>query len=474
MSQITQKFNRFSVFLIVACAFYGFNLVYTFQDSRFHLHSLWLVLGIGVVVTGFLAFLVVPLLTKVNRRYFFLGLAIVAFGLRFGWIIWVATPPISDFLDMHNAASSAAGGNFAFIHSDYFVRWNYQLGFTLYEALIIKLFGSSLFVLKLFNVLFSVGTAFAIYGIARQLFGEVSGRIAALLYALYLPPILMCTVLTNQHLSTFLFTLGVYYAVRIGPLRLRMLGVGLCFGLGHLIRPLGSFYLTVFLAYIVFLFFSPSFRDKRKALLKHTAGAVLVFLVLQQLFSYSLVATGVTNGPLASREPYWKFMVGLNQATNGGWSPEDDTYAITYPLGAARNEAEWSKIKERLENKDQVTSLLARKFKIMWGTNDAAPFWSLVGTEQLNLQTLLRQIERMSYLLLSALGCIALVTLLVAKPTRVKEGLILVLFLVGGYAVFHLVIEVQTRYRLDIIPLFLIVAGYGAVVIGRGGNSPKD
>ena len=47
-------------------------------------------------------------------------------------------------------------------------------------------------------------------------FNEWAGRMAGLLYALYIPSIVLSSLLTNQHIATFLFYLGFYLLITKG------------------------------------------------------------------------------------------------------------------------------------------------------------------------------------------------------------------------------------------------------------------
>ena len=84
------------------------------------------------------------------------------------------------------------------------------------NQLLFFIFGESLRALKFLNILYSVGTVLVVYLTATKLFNEVSGRIAGLIFAFYIPSIVMCSVLTNQHLSTFIYFLALYFVIDRG------------------------------------------------------------------------------------------------------------------------------------------------------------------------------------------------------------------------------------------------------------------
>ncbi|MGR5914872.1 hypothetical protein ACT7DA_24700 [Bacillus pacificus] len=76
------------------------------------------------------------------------------------------------------------------------------------------MFGEGVLAIKLLNILYCTGITYFIYRIATHLFNEFGGRVAALIFATYIPNIMMTSVLTNQHLATFLFYGGFYLLVK--------------------------------------------------------------------------------------------------------------------------------------------------------------------------------------------------------------------------------------------------------------------
>ncbi|RAV19324.1 glycosyltransferase family 39 protein [Paenibacillus contaminans] len=495
----------------IGLLFFALTLVPVYRNTVLHAGSEWLP---ALIAAGALCLIILAahVLTKYTADWVYIALlAALAAGIRIVWVLSVDTQPVSDFLDMHTAAVQAAGGDFSFGENEYFSRWVYQLGFTMYEALLVRLFGDSLLVLKAFNIAWSVGTAIVIYATASKAFNRFCGRAASLLYALYVPNIIMCSVLTNQHISTFLFFLGLCLAVHKGlTSRTGWLWIGLCFGAANLMRPLGSFFLIGLIAYVVLFKLFPWQKGRTIGAASRLLGVIAVYMLVQQAAGYALIQSGVTTLPLSSQEPYWKFMVGLNRETTGGWSYDDDQYVIKYKLGEERNAAELALFKERLVDKEQVLRLFVDKFAFMWGREDTAPVWSMWQIERPYLKEQLVESERIGYFMLMAAGVIAMAALLFGyrgsgstfagsagvkdegsrlsseksmtphpqgtgsqltsdtpHPARVPAAQLFLILLLG-YAALHIVIEIQTRYRYDIMPCVFIMQSYGIYVCYSG------
>lgn len=133
----------------------------------------------------------------------------ISIVVRLSTVLFVDVPIIGDMKVMYESAKQITLGNN--------IENVMQLPFIIYESVIIRIFGDTVFVLQLFNILFCTGTAFFTYRIAAMIFGEECGRIASIFYALYIPNIFMSSLLTPESLAIFLFYFACYillYKVR--------------------------------------------------------------------------------------------------------------------------------------------------------------------------------------------------------------------------------------------------------------------
>lgn len=449
--------------VLTLCGFFMFILIsFVSFRSTMPIFSSKLVLVVEILATLVVLVLISFLVNRyLTEKQFIIFLITVSFGIRILWITFINTVPSSDFSLMYGSAQQAVKGDFSFVSTGYFSSWVYQLGFTYYEAFLIKIFGNHLFVLKLINIFFSIGTSLFIYLFSKRTFNEFTARTAALLYGLYIPNVIYSSVLTNQYISTFMFLGGLYFlAVRGDSAKFNWLLGGLMLGIGNIFRPAGSFFL---LGICVFIFIYKILPLRKKESFNYTKkliGILLVYFLVQQIVSLGLVHSGLANKPLSNQEPYWKFAVGLNYNSNGSWNLKDQDYVSKFKLGTERNKAELSLVKERLQNKQQVVKLFINKFVTFWGAPDDSTYWSLENLNKANLQNQLMKYERLMYIAacLLAIGTIALYK-------KKNEAFPLLYILLGGYAAIHMIVEIQTRYRFDILPVLFILVGYGVYVI---------
>lgn len=392
---------------------------------------------------------------QLTGRQFLITLTLLALLLRLTWILTVNTEPFSDFRDMYYGALRAAGGDFSFGRDAYFVTWPYQLGFTMYESLIIGIFGKGTLMLKIFNTIFSTLTTILIYKTSSKIFNETAGRIAGIVSAIYLPFIMMCSVLTNQHLSVFLFHLGFYLLISRGfKDKYSWVYIGVILSLGDIIRPLGPvILLAVGIFFIIHYIIGGKDNNKIKLTGKFV-GMLLIFYLVHYMISYMFIGIGVTEYTLSNRDPLWKFVAGLNQRTTGHWDKADWDYLAQFELGEDRKSEQRKLIEERTRDKGQLVDLMIKKAVLMWGKNDSSTQWSMNHINNPALKNQINSFERLQYVCIAILGIISLSGLFKAGADR---GHILFILLILGYGAVHLIIEIQTRYRFDIMPSLIIL-----------------
>lgn len=394
---------------------------------------------------------------------FFVRLALALF-----FILWLNSQPVQDFNTMYSAARQLAEGSHAYLDDIYFFNWAYQSAFVAYEALVIALFGNSLFPLHLLNAIWLAGTNVLVYCIAKRVLPEKTAMTVGVLYALYPAPLFLAGVLTNQHLSVFLFYSALYLLLRKKITPLRTLGVGALLALGNAMRPIG---VVLMLATVLWLLIRAA-RNTNLHTALHGIYLAASYFAVGAALSGLIVATGINPEGLSNNQPMWKFVVGLNQDSNGSWNQADYDAYLSLPTQEA-GEAMAEVVKERLSvGPAKLAGLAWRKSAVMWAGNedlywgfghldlDASALTFPVPLSWNSMQLLLGGIDKGFYLLAFGLALLALIDRL-RRPERCGRSLPLVLLLCGYYAV-HLIVEVQSRYRYFLMPCVFLLAGIAA------------
>jgi len=466
ISILYDYFPQTFLFFFFSCTFFSAQI---HHDSNFGIIFLISTLPITL-------FVITVISLFINKYFphktFLLFLILFTLIIKTLWIIKIDSAPLTDdFSLIYNAAVKLSKGDYSFMQSELFSFWNYQLGYTIYQAILIKAFGEGTLLIKLMNMLYSTGTTILIYLIAKKVFSEFSGKISALLYTIYLPSIIMSSVLTNQHLATFLFYLGLYFLITTqANNNYHDYGMGILFSLGNIIRPLGPIVLMSAILYIIVQGISRGFRSNATITLKRLSKIILSYFIVYYMLSFLVINMGITEHTLTKdREPLWKFTIGLNHQTTGRYSQEDKELVLQFPIGEERNRAEKELIKERVKNKKKLAILFKNKFEKMWGESHLSTYYAFYGTNHhYLLETMLKYEGFIYYIIIS----LCIISMMHPSSFR-KDTILLFFFLLFLYIGIHFFIEIQARYRYFIYPLFFIIAGNGVHVIYQFMRKPK-
>ncbi len=473
----------------------------------------------------FPAFLVVLAVTAVcflgvsreqGKLSFILILMAVSILLHTVWAILLKTQPVSDFQTLFDRAVLFAGGNAQAYHRPYFQTWAYQTGFSLYEALSVRLFGPAkgLVALKILNGCWISLTNLMIYLLAKRFAGEKSARMAALLFFLYAGSWSLSTVLTNQFIGTAIMLSGVLLCLGQPANRwYRLVLGGVVLGVGQAIRS-DAVVWAIAVAFALFLLpeamsggSSPQKGAERpemtgNSFLKGPRKALLVLLPFfgtGMLLGWCASASGVNPAGLGNGFPSWKLIEGLNDQSGGQYSQEDNDAIFVPHLLPGIPEAEKRKkeaavLKERWKKTPEAwLKLFESKFQRMWvmegdlhwafghlegSTKTFSVFGNRISLSADAFISWLRELERGTFLLvvlLSAFGILpgrrglrrdgpgsdSRISSRGGTGSNPRIPLFAVLLLLA-MAVLYLFIEVQLRYRISFLPVLFIPAASGA------------
>lgn len=414
-------------------------------------YDLFTVKLLRLIITAavFLGVLYLSISNKISTRSFLVLLLSCSFVVRIGFITLVETPLLSDFLLMYNTANEYIQHSAEAFHIRYYDFAVFNIPFTLYLALLLKL-SSSILVLKMLNVLFSVGIVYLILKISKTLFGENASRIAGTIACFFPPFIIYTGILTNQTLSIFFLLTGILYLLKDRNYLL----AGLFIGLGQLFRPIGIIFLigsVLWIAYI-FIMIYPYTRKELKKTAIACIKPILPYHLILILASILLIALGVTKHTLYhDPAPSYKLLVGLNQVNDGSYLESDAQLLVDNTSEDFEREAKIL-IQERLSNKKSVMALVERKFDAMWSQQDASFFWADFKSSNILLVT--------NYVWVTILF-FCFYYMYTTRKMLLEPNVFFLLITLTGFIFLYLFIEIQTRYRYELYPIFIIIAAGG-------------
>lgn len=382
---------------------------------------------------------------------FELCLFIVSLLIRVVVIFAMNTAPVSDFKYMLDAAIKFNNGTMNFNKDTYFTLWGYQTGFTLYEAFVLKIFKSPM-VLKILNAVYSSVIVVLIYKFAKKITNEKIAKVSSFLYSILVLPLVLNTILTNQHLSTMLSYLGLYCIFKDKPKLKDFIIAGVLVSLGNVIRPEGI--IVVFSMFMVMLL-GLTKKNIRDSIIKYAAFAG-VYLFVGFVLSQTLIITNINKSGLSNKDPLWKFVLGFNGETCGAYA-ESDT-------GLVNNKKEAKKvILERINSPLKVSHLVVCKTNNFWLQDGMS--WD-TGDRLIKVMGItvnFKDVEdiAMGFNTVQNIVCYILCLLGVLFNYKDKKHSMLMLMLIIVTFAVYTLIEIQPRYIYFIQVALFIYASYG-------------
>ncbi|RBP29297.1 MULTISPECIES: ArnT family glycosyltransferase [Bacillus] len=416
MNHIRTNFSSFfsKIMIGTILAFFVYSCWSAFETSKQFFGgsttSITIVLVIFIILILLIASILQYRFTDKQFLIFLISISIVA---RLITVLFVDSPMIGDMKAMYESAKQIAIGNN--------IENIAQLPFIIYESIIIRIFGDTVFALQLFNILFCTGTAFFIYRIASMVFGEECGRIASMFYALYIPNIFMSSVLTAESLAIFLFYCACYIFLYKGLDHPYMWVISaILFALSNMIFPMGLF-LPIFIAAYVLLIEVFQSGAKQKLLLK-MIGLLIVFYSTHFGVSYGIK------------------MMGMSQYTIS-----NETYVQTVLIGKSEEKIfKNQSVKEHIDQ--ELKEIEEERFKPL------KPVINKFSDEGTN--SILFKSEKLIYIVVTLFMAIALLHFLIKKQQN--EGYMLFVLLITGYVSLRLFRVDMAYYNISMPALFIL------------------
>ncbi len=441
-----KKFDLKKVFIYVSLI----ALLFIFLLQFFNIYAL---------ILGLILIFILYICNK-NIPKFALILFILMFLIRLGIILIVKTPVVSDFQIILNATLNLLKHHNIMNSEIYFWRYGYQTGQVLYQFGLLKIFNSITF-LKIVNCLFSSLNCVLIYLIAKEFVSQKSAQKASILYGFLAFPMFYNTVLSNQIPGSTFFYLGIYILLKNKNSLINYVLAAICLFLGNFLRNEGIVFICAIIGLYIFYIIS------KKADKKLHIGMILLVL------SYFLLNIGVSsvikfshinNEGLSNNYVEYKFLLGSNYSTCGGYTNADGIYMKS-------KETAQKEIVNRIKKLGIRGSveLIGCKSKKTWSGGDL--YWTFLNVDTKNhnilglnlttedLQIILNSFNKLIYYIAFLLMIYGLF-----KTVKKKEYDIRILLFINILAINFIVyslIEVQSRYIYLLQISIFILASLG-------------
>ena len=381
----------------------------------------------------------------IKENKFIIFLFLFSFIIRLGVIVLVETPIISDFKMMYDAALEIVNGTDSYKSMSYFITWGYQMGHVLYQAVLLNII-NSVFFLKFVNCIITSLTVVFVYLISGRICSDRSAKISSVLYSIFLFPLLLNTVLTNQFLPVLLILIALYILLNINFKKKFIVSsvvVGILLGLSNIFRSETIVIIFSILLYFGFLFITKV--DWKKLIISF----LIIFMGYYVVFngtSLLLKATGVSPSGLDILNSSWKFVVGFNYESNGMYTDEDAS------LYSRDSEAADKEAIKRITQFEKIPLHFLKKTKVLWFNSDLS--WS-ISMDEAYYKTL-NVINQLWIILFNILAVCSAFRFIKLKFD--KEHVLMCLILLVYFGVY-LLIEVMPRYAYSLQVFEAIIIG---------------
>lgn len=392
-------------------------------------------------------------------------LSALCFALKLLWVIFMPMEPQVDYATYYETAQKLSE---SWIFADrYIALFPHLLGYSSFLSVFFSIFGDSVFLATLLNVILTVISGILIYKITKSM---ISTTAAVSAYALWIlcpsQTIYNSLVLSDPLYTTFilafvyLITVITKKEASITTVGMIIFGVlaGLLLQCVNVNRPIAAIFI---IALFIWLFVLRAGELLKKASLKKRlpffAVMIAVYLVLGSVWNVYFESR---IGEAPASTPGYNIHVGFNEASGGAWNSEDAALLFSYS-DSENATAEWAqsqmfeKAKERiLSGEIDFVKLFGTKLSTFLG-NDSSCVWYC--------RDIITDSRFMSMMCDSFYYCMILLSIIGAYKmfeTSHRSSVFILPLYVIGLTCAQMLVEVAARYHYSVIPFIIMIAQF--------------
>ena len=442
--------------------------------------------------------------SKINIRFFEIGIAVWVVLLGFVWIFSVTSIPAADSQNIFEAASKAAKNDYTpfidglkFYNKDFYQGYSYfnfypfQLGFVLLSEIVYRIFGTtSSMSMQVINVLSLASAYFALARMSRLVFKRRSIEFFTIvLLAACFQPILLCTFVYGNIIG---MSLGIWACLLLikyfqtGKYR----WMAPCAAL-LVLSILAKYNNMIYLAAIAIMLIVHTIKQKR-----WQSIAFALALCIAAVGSVNLVIAsykGRSHADLADGLSQVQYLdMGMTESYMApGWYTRTglDTYLEANLDNKTADQKSWRNIDGKLDKmgKDMgyTFDFFSKKILSQWNEPEFESIWVSKVKGHTNSEAASKGLGKEVYdgslgqalelhfnlymQVLYLLFAVGIYLMFINKKTNI-ETVLLPLVALGGFG-YHLLFEGKSQYVLTYIPLLIPVAAYSLNTILEGDYS---
>lgn len=392
------------------------------------------------------------------------------FVINLAWVLIIRIEPFSDYDTYWKCARALAFGT-EIPSAWYIAMYPHILGCSSFLSLFVRLFGDSVLMVSVLNVLLTCLSGLLIFYICLDIASPRTACLAHLLWAVCPCKLMLNSLVFSEPLYTCLILLFIKlmllaekkkdsFPAKPGLCALFGLAVGLLLRAVNIVRPIAAILIIALFLWLLFL----RGRDlcsgaQWKMWLIICAAALCVYSVTGKLWDRH-VEDKVGMEPAAV--PIYNIYVGFNEETQGQWSAEDMDLLFTYlnedgltPTQAQENML--PHLRERIASGIDFGRLFSSKLIAFLGNDELGGYTYRFtrGEVFVKLCMVICNVFYYGVFLAAAVGLFRM-----AGKTVLSSQLLLPLYSLG-LTLAHMLVEVANRYHYSVIPMLIIIAALG-------------
>ena len=380
---------------------------------------------------------------NIKIKNYALFIFIVSLIIRIISIIILKVEITDDYKTMYDASTSLIKNDLLFLNSFYFKTFSYQLGHVLYQAILLKIINKVIF-LKMINSIITSLIVVFVYLISKKLFKETTAKIISLIYLLYLYPIYLNSVLTNQHIPALLSLVVIYLVLSKEKSIKLSIVVAISLGISNFLRTES---IIIILGISIYYLINIQKDNYKRNII--SISVLLFTYFLFNIFISNIILISPLHTKLDNKEPLWKFYCGLNYKYNGRYNEEDQS--IFFSSNNKRNLL----INRVKEENVKLPILILKKEVILWTQTN----YDLRITNIIN-KDIYKYILWLNQGYLNIIILLFIVSIYPYKNIKNKKILLLKI-IVGLYYGIYGLIEISPRYAYILHIFILLLLGIG-------------
>ena len=417
---------------------------------------------------------------------------IATFVIRIVYIQHFPMEPSSDYKTYYEIAQLISRGTLLEDgegYCEYISMFPHVYGYSYVLSIFLTIFGDSVWVGQMLNVVCAVLTCFLIWRCAVMLAGRASGLAALAITAFWPSQILYNNILAAEYVFSLMlfFCFWVFlHLVKVdvssGKAQVGLLighpVLGILIGLTSAVRPMA---MLLLISIVLYLFpcrtklpilpendLPVSSRAMSRGWIRAAlilAGFLVTNTITSKCVSYA-VDREITGG---STSFGYNLLVGLNQDSYGGWNQEDANYLYdaldesgsAQQAQAASRDLAMERLKVPIES---LLNLFFHKYSVLWANDDYGSTWNILFMDQQGTLTearsnflyQMRDFNNYYYMIVVAFSALAAVLLIRRSGSWIYVPMTVFL----GTVAMHLLVENQNRYHFHALYLFVLLAAY--------------